>query len=202
MKKRLSLLLVCILIFSVVPTVGKASEIEESKDIYVEYLEYYDNEEYYVNLAKNYGYTIYIHVGEEHAEEEAARFGISEESLNKNGEEIEPRGLSIPTSLWDISSQGKDDIDGFSNSTPLYTEFKYYGITHYGVRLYNYSTTNTLTCVPSNFYEFGDTFTLEPRYSVLKFMTAYNTNTKVYLKFFAPCYVKGYIGSYDEISKL
>ena len=203
MTRRMCFLLTLVLLLSVLsPICANADTLEtDSSSVYVEYEDFFANEDYYHNLAKEEGYTIYIHIDEDHEEDILERLSNYNNSGTLIGDNT-TRGLNMPTDIYNVAEQGVYGIDGWANSGTLYTEYKFTGIKGYGVAVYNFSHTDTLGFYARGFYEFGGYFTLDPRYCMFKYMTTYYTTDKVYLEFQAPCYVSGYIGAYYDVKDL
>lgn len=191
----------CILITTVV-TPAKADTVADDNsnmDLFIEYDDFFSNENTYHDLVRA-GYTVYIHVGKEHEEDMLERL----QNCSNRGELLSSnaaRGLSRPTETYDITEKGTYYMEGWAYSGSLYTEYKFTGIKGYGIALFNYSQTDELKVDPHGFYEFGSYFKLNPGYCVLKYMTTYYSTDKVYLEFMAPCNVKGYIGTYDDVKQ-
>lgn len=94
-------------------------------------MEFYNNQQYYKDLAKNKGLTIIIDVGEEYADLESARIANEAAQNNQLVPVVQPRTGDIPTSEWNILQQGKKDFRGTATNTICYTSFKYWGCTSY-----------------------------------------------------------------------
>lgn len=187
----LSLLLLVYIGF--IPVPATASDTNEAR-IYTDYSTFCSNKEYYENLAKNEGYTIYAYLGDEYSYSRTDSGNLITSDM--------ARDFYIPSDTWDVVDSGTYTIDGYSNSDPLYTEYKFYGTKQYGVAIFNFSYDYTLGVSPKGFYEFGTYFTVEPRYMVFKYMRTYYESDEVYLWFSSPCDVNGYIGTYDAVSDL
>ena len=163
----------------------------DSHNLYVEYMEFYNNQQYYIGLARDAGYTIIINVGEEYAELEEQRIKNEASVVD----ELVPGGITRdgnpPTNLWNVLEEGAKGFSGSATNSTLYTSYKYWGCTSYLVSIYNKSPYNTL------YYQFHNTgddkqYSLSSGTSVIKCIPL-NPTTSFYLSFKHPCVVEGYV---------
>ena len=163
----------------------------DSMELYVEYMEFYNNQQYYKDLAKNEGYTIIINVGEEYADLENERIASEAIQIDELVSGKQARDGSIPTREWDILNQGTKGFSGTATNSTCYTEYEYYGCTAYEVSIYNSSSHNMLYYI---FYNTGNnsTYSLSAGTSVIKYVPL-NPETRFYLGFDAPGQVTGYV---------
>lgn len=177
-----------------VPTVSATTvDVQESDsmELYVEYMEFYDNQQYYKELAKNEGYTIVINVGEEYADLENERIANEAVQIDELVSGMQARDASVPQEEWNVLTQGTKGFSGTATNTICYTKLKYYGCTAYEVSIYNSSSYNTLNY---RFYNTGDstTYSLSTGTSIIKYVPL-NPETRFYLGFDAPGQATGYV---------
>ena len=163
----------------------------DSMELHVEYMEFYNNQQYYKDLAKNEGYTIIINVGEEYADLENERISIEATQSDELVSGKQARDASVPQDEWNVLTQGTKGFSGTATNTICYTVYKFYGCTSYEVSIYNSSPYNTLKY---RFYNTGDdaTYSLSTGTSIIKYVPL-NSNTRFYLGFYAPGQATGYI---------
>lgn len=174
-------------------TTSETSNMEGTEIHVDEYMDFYNNQQYYKNLVAQ-GYTVIVNVGEEYAEMEEARI---EAESNEMDELIESkgRGTSVPTARWNINTEGKYSFSGSAAYSTLYLGYLIYGHDGYGTTVYNKSETNTLTvnahgCISER------SFTVDPLTSRLEKFTMFSASNNFYLSFNAPSYFSGTIGTY------
>ena len=177
-----------------VPTASATTvDVQEtdSMELHVEYMEFYNNQQYYKDLAKNEGYTIIINVGEEYADLENERIANEAVQIDELVSEKQTRDGTPPTQPWNVLTQGTKGFSGTATNSICYTKFLYCGCTSYEVSIYNSSPHNTLYF---RFYNTGDgtTYSLSTGTSVIKYV-ALNPETKFYLGFDAPGQASGYV---------
>lgn len=167
------------------------SQEKNPNELQVEYMEFYNNQQYYKDLAKNKGLTIIIDVGEEYADLESARIANEAAQNNQLVPVVQPRTGDIPTSEWNILQQGKKDFRGTATNTICYTSFKYWGCTSYEVSVYN---SNPYKSLSYKYYGTGDTstYTLDSGKAVIRYIPL-NPSTRFYLGFYAPAEFSGYV---------
>lgn len=184
------LALLCLQVPTASATTVDVQEVD-SMELYVEYMEFYNNQQYYKNLAKNEGYTIIINVGEEYADLENERIANEAAQIDELVSGKQARDGTVPTKEWDILNQGAKGFSGTATNTTCYTEYKYYGWTAYEVSIYNSSSNYTLYY---RFYNTGNstTYSLSPGTSVIQ-SVALNPETRFYLGFDAPGQTTGYV---------
>lgn len=65
------------------------------------------------------------------------RLGASENRSNKSDENISLIDLSIPSDVWNISSSGRYNFSGSSNTVNVYTNYKFNGKSSYTIYVKN-----------------------------------------------------------------
>ena len=203
MKRFFNFILGCVLFVScAIPCAAVSNNPENTEmDLHLEYMEFYNNQEYYKNLAKTQGYTLIISVGEEYAQMETERINAAvqqnDEVLPATDAPISTYGVEVPTSKHNVSWWGKYKIDGLSVQSTLYTEKKVYGVTDYEFSLYNrYDEDSDLTfkVTTHGFNKSGDDyFYVDPGETVIRYYQTSKTSDTAYLEFRAPVNVEGYI---------
>lgn len=210
MKRILSLVLVLTAILSCAMPCSATEFDAKSTDneIHLKYLEFYNNQAYYKNLARTQGYTLVISVGEEFEALETERIHESVRS-NSDADDMEntediasPRGVNIPTRKWNVVDDGKYEIDGLSVQNTLYTQKKFCGATSYEVSIHNrYSKDSHIWfhCYTHGLSQ-DTNFAIEAGKTVIKYLTTSSTENNFYLEFSAPVNVDGYVMEYEEES--
>lgn len=140
---------------------------------------------------------------------EAEAFPESIAETKNNGENSPPlkmyhlrevsitRGVQIPTDTWDFSTKGRYELEGSSNSTDLYTEYRFTGSNTYKIYLENnFTRTRTVKCCRASDGNVLYTFKVPANGSI---STALSTEHVWYMLFPAGIFdgggidVKGYI---------
>lgn len=117
-----------------VPTASATTvDVQEtdSMELHVEYMEFYNNQQYYKDLAKNEGYTIIINVGEEYADLENERIANEAVQIDELVSEKQTRYGTPPTQPWNVLTQGTKGFSGTATNSICYTKFLYCGCTSY-----------------------------------------------------------------------
>ena len=176
-------------------SVAFAAEVApvEDNEISLEYQEYYDNQDYYNNLAKN-GYTLYVHVGPEYDEWEMER--ITEKSTGSEDCLVQSdpytRELTIPTYYYDMLERGKKVISGSTTTTLgyLFTNYIYHGCSSFEISLYNRGDdTLEVDLVQEGSSVAFESYDIPAETTVIK----YTTEDYWYGRFKNPCSVYGYV---------
>ena len=169
---------------------------DTTKKLELEYMEFYNNQEYYKALARNEGYTLIISVGEEYEALETARLKAEAQEIDELIPGNKTRGTTVPTSKYNVAKK-QYTISGHSVQSTLYTQKKVYGAINYEMSIHNkYSATSglTLKVTTDGFIQSGDMyFFVDPGKTVLKYGSTHHTSDLVYLAFRAPVSVDGYI---------
>lgn len=206
MKRIISLAIVLTVILScAVPCSARDLDAKSSNnELHLEYMEFYNNQAYYKNLARTQGYTLVISVGEEYEALEAERIRASVQSNNddKADDIMSTRGVKIPTQKYNVITKGKYEINGTSVKDTLYTEKAFYGTTSYEVSIH--SRYPRKSEIWFKCYTHGldkDTnFAVGPGSTVIKYLTTSLEENRFYLEFSAPVNVDGYVMAHEEES--
>lgn len=170
---------------SAVKVTGDVARIED-------YMEFYNNQEYYITWASENGYSLSINVPSECMEMEKARI-LGDGYVNELFTGVVTRGLSAPTAVWDISQKGKYDFSVSSSASKIYTNYKFKGKTTYCMSTLNMSN------VSSGGTAYGvvggtKTFSTFGSSTVINFFnTSTLSSTPFYVCFNAPAYLTGSI---------
>lgn len=191
MKRLLAFALVAsLLLVPGVVAVGMEVQSTDNDEIQVAYMEFYNNQEYYYNLARE-GYTIIILVGEAYADVEKERLEDDSEQTNALLPGTMTRGSTVPTASWNVISLGKYDFSGSATQSSLYTNYKLCGSTSYLITVYNEYDSTSISGVVHGVQESDRTFTVAPLTTMVR---VYNTSSKydyIYLGFYPPVRVSG-----------
>lgn len=163
--------------------------------INVSYNDFIENYTYYKNLSQSDGYIILI---------DSRRIDFSSIknaiSLNATGSDElviseTARGIYVPTTYWNVVTQGAREINGSSARDTLYSSKLFYGTTSYEIVIQN------LNAESLTFQSFGgeDDFVcaLGSGYTAYMSLTTSSASKDdaFYLAFYAPCYAYGYVGA-------
>lgn len=73
------------------------------KELKLEYMEFYENQEYYKTLAKNEGYRLVISVGKEYEDLETARLEAEAQEIDELVPGTMARGTEVPTKKYNVA---------------------------------------------------------------------------------------------------
>lgn len=191
----LSAVLSCLVSSSFATNPIQSSDISSKPELHLEYLEFYENQQYYKDLARTNGYRLVINVGDEYADLERARIAQEQENASSLIPVSGARGASVPTKEWDISKKGTYRFEGYANNSPLYTQYYITGWTSYEVSVYNnwdkyvtqgfaYGTTRGANV--------GVNFSCDTQTTTIEYFTC-KSDSHFYLMFQQPADVEGYI---------
>ena len=175
MKKFISIFMSALMLCGVLSATAFATEetteVETSAELTLklEYMDFYENQDYYMDLVRDKDYTLCIDVPEEYQELEEARIA---EGANDTDEMVPDiaRGAGIPTVGHSIL-QGSYTFKGEATYTNLYTEKYVYGNTQYIVTVNNSRYGNqALTCKAFNVVS-NSQFTCNAGSTVVKKLT-------------------------------
>ena len=126
MKRNFALLIVIVLLLLCVNPVSAEEYSSERipKELHLEYMEFYDNQDYYKNLARNQGYRLVISVGPEFEELEEARIRADNSEFDGLVPAQISRGVDVPTRKHNVAKK-EYKISGRAVQSTLYTEKKY-----------------------------------------------------------------------------
>ncbi len=196
MKKRIFCIALSLLMLSSALSVSAfAVDSEESTPtnyLYIEnYMQFYENQDYYLNLVDTENYCLYINVPDEYIELERTRILSEASSVQSLRPNTAARGLSAPTIEWNIAQKGTYAFDVDTDSSPVYTNRYFTGVTSYRV-----SVLNTSNVKPGVAYFYGNnsrprTIDLSSAGSVIKNFNVSTTTTPFYICFTAPAYLVG-----------
>ena len=184
-----TLLLLCFVQCAFAASAPPETSIKE--ELHLDYLEFYENQDYYNNLARTEGYRLVVYVGEEYAELEEARIASESESVHTLIP-VTTRGLSIPSKGWNIANKGPYSFKGIAQHQPLYTDCYITGYTSYKVTAYNGS--NAKTSAQAWGVRVGfEPFSCPARSTVIEYFVPTSSSSHFYLKFFPYVDIKGTI---------
>lgn len=197
MKKLIALALVSILFFSLTTPVFASSTYEaEDTDLILnlEYMEFYNNQEYYRTLAAVEGYTLIISVDDEYIQLEEERIGCSStENRAVDNDGITPYGASVPNNSWNCYLKNERSFSTDNANTTRYMDYYVIGGTTYEVsctNLYNHAAITYKTHGNSSGTQ---TVSVPKSSTVIKCFSVDTDTTPFYLSFPAPCRAKGYV---------
>lgn len=210
MKKRfvtlvLALVLACSLAIPVGAVVAQEPTTAAPSErivLELEYMDFYENQDYYMSLVRDKDYTLHFDVPEEYQELEDARQaenGTAVQALVPGPEagDIVPYGPTVPTVAHNISTQGTYSFNGEAAYTDLYTNRYFIGSAWYIVTVNNHNHTNELLTVTAYNVISKGTMAYKEGTTIEKYTmsgTGATANTKhFYLKFHAPVNVTGTI---------
>lgn len=159
--------------------------------LYVEYDEFYGNREYYDELLME-GYAIIVNVGEEHADEEIARFTQKATNIHELVPSAE-RGTSLPTAEYNIHSNSSYSFTCNAKYEYLYTNYKFYGCNAYLIDGFNEHPSNDLWIRVDYTTQGPLDFTVPPLSSIYVHFATASTATRWYPTFYPPSRAYGYI---------
>lgn len=198
MKKFLAILLTMVLLFSyVVPFSALAVEntyTTEENIMNVDYDEFHNNRAYYDKFLDQ-GYTIYVYVGDEHADEEIERRNRSRSGEVHHLDDSDlSRGTSYPTEdRWNIHEQGPYNYDVDTRFERIYTEFLLFGCDGYLIDGYNYNANNNLKISIYNTINGLKTFSVPPQTEIYRTFGTTGKNAEFAVAFDPPAEAIGTI---------
>lgn len=166
-------------------------ETETTEELHLDYLEFYENQEYYDNLARTEGYRLVINVGEEYAALEEARIASESGSIH-DLISTTTRGANVPTQGWNIANKGPYSFKGTAQFQPIYTDVYVTGYTSYKVTAYNKSNART----PAQAWGVSggfEPFSCPAHSTVIEYFVPVSSSSHFYLKFFPYVDVTGTI---------
>lgn len=143
MKKFISIFMSALMLCGVLSATAfaneESTEIETSDApvLELEYMDFYENEDYYMNLVEEKGYILHYNVPAEYDELECERIA---KNAAENTELVPSltRGTSAPTKGVSTTGGGlRYSFAGHALYSTLYTDTYYTGATHYVVNFYN-----------------------------------------------------------------
>lgn len=201
MKRILCPVLVLSMAISLTTFAGASSEmttpaVEGERVLELEYMEFYNNQDYYMSLVEEEDYTLHFYVEEEYRELEAAR---QAESVNCT-DELQPimtRGTNPPTKEHKIF-KGALSFSGKALYSNLYTNYYCTGSPWYNVTINNYRQGNQMLTVKAyNVLSSQTTTAFRAGTTIKKYTMAGIGHVPVqnhfYLCFYAPVDVSGTI---------
>lgn len=203
MKKIISLCLMLVIAFALAISAGAAegepetTVPEEGPVLVLEYVDYCENEDYYLSLVDDKNYTLRIQANEEQQELERAKILEKASYVDELCPAI-ARHAYVPTQGWNIVSKGTYTMNGHSENSDLYTSYYFTGSSWYQVTVFNYNQTTPTEIRAYNVLS-SQTTTICPAGEILKKKytmsgTGATANTKhFYLRFSAPVKVTGTI---------
>lgn len=170
--------------------------VEGERVLELEYMDFYNNQDYYMRLVEEEDYTLHFYVDEEYRELEAAR---QAESVSCT-DELKPvmtRGTTPPTQEHRIFT-GNLSFEGKSSYSNLYTNYYCTGSPWYNVTINNYRQGNQMLTVKAyNVVSSQTTTAFRAGTTIKKYTMAGIGNVPVqghfYLCFYAPVDVSGTI---------
>lgn len=103
-------------------------------------------------------------------------------SINLEAVDIQPFGVSIPTSIWDVTVNGQYNFAGTSNQQDMYTNYKFVGKDSYAVVVTNHSASK-LTVKVKTFWNTYYTSTVQPGYTNYFFPSGMDKTDEIYILF-------------------
>lgn len=193
MKRLLSSIVVLVIIsLCVIPCYAYSdSDGSQVNYLYVEYDEFYGNREYYDELLLE-GYAIIVNVGEEHADEEIARFTQGKTNIH----ELVPsaqRGTTRPTTDYNIHSNSSYSFTCNANYEYLYTNYKFYGCNAYLIDGFNEHPSEDLRIDVAQTSQGHKVFTVPALSSIYVHFATESASTRWYPMFYPPSRAYGYI---------
>lgn len=188
----LSIIVLAMISICVIPCYAY-SDFDDSQVnyLYVEYDEFYGNREYYDELLLE-GYAIIVNVGEEHVDEEIARFTQDEMNIH----ELVPskqRGTSPPTADYDIHSNSSYPFTCNADYEILYTNYKFYGCTAYLIDGFNEHPSNRLRIRVGTTAQDSQDFAVPPLSSIYVHFATASASQRWFPLFSPPSRAYGYI---------
>lgn len=194
--KRTINIIVCIIALSLVLHTHSAAITSDPitlKELHVEYMDFYNNQEYYEDLVANQNYIIYINIGTEYIDLERSRIQSQTVSNSQYYPDIVARGTSIPTSSFNVHKLGTKNVNGSNVNSYLYSEVTYTGCVAYTISITNLYDHRSITCDPVGNTSGPDTFTIPALHTVLANIGTGDASREFYLKFPPPAWVEGYV---------
>lgn len=203
MKKIILLCLMFILAFALAISAGategepETTVSEEGPVLVLEYVDYYENEDYYLSLVDDKNYTLRIQANEEQQELERAKM-LEKASCVDELCPVIARHAYVPTQGWDIVSKGTYTLEGLSSTSALYTNYYFTGSSWYRLTVLNCNESSPTGITAYNVLSSQTTTTcrageiLKKKYTMSG--TGATANTKhFYLRFSAPVNMTGTI---------
>lgn len=204
MKKKISILLCAIMMCNVLSATAFATETptenisNNNEEIVLEldYMDFYENQDYYMSLVRDHNYTLHFDPGEEYLDLELAR--IAENAAASDTlTPVVSRGTTAPTQGHDIT-KGKLTFNGKSSYSDLYTNKYCTGSSWYVVTLLNHTYTSRMLKVTAyNVLSSQQVTNFSSGTTVKKYTMSGSGATAptkhFYLKFTAPVDASGYI---------
>lgn len=159
--------------------------------LYVEYDEFYGNREYYDELLLE-GYAIIVNVGEEHADEEIARFTQDAENMHELVPSAERSNL-LPKEDYDIHIGSSYPFSTDAKYEPIYTNYNFYGCNAYLLDGFNEHPNNRLWIKISSTTEGPKDITVPPLSSIYIHFATVSASKRWYATFYPPSKAYGYI---------
>ena len=196
MKKIISVFLSALMVCSVLSVSAFAAETPREGTssepvLRLEYMEFYNNQDYYMDLVREEGYCLYIDVNEEYREMELARITEGTEKINELTAPV-TRGSSVPNKEWNIVQKGKYSFRVDTASTQVFTNYYFTGASTYVVTM-----TNISNVVPAGGCAYNTVTGTSPfggsSGTVIKRFAARSSSAHFYMHFSAPSYIIGSI---------
>ena len=94
------------------------------------------------------------------------------------------KGTKMPSTTWDVSTDGKLEFEGVSNYQTLYTNYLFNGSTQYRVQVNNYSEHDLSVKLKTRLKTYySTTISADSSTTDLWCGSGYSTTTNVYLRF-------------------
>lgn len=173
---------------------GAVSDETQDDYIYVTYEEFHGNRAHYDALLMQ-GYTICVSVGDEHADEEIARFTQPENTLHTLSPSSQTRGPSMPTEedARDIHEIAPYHFECNAEYEMLYTNYRFYGCTAYLVNGFNADYSNKLRMRAYGTTSGTVDFSVPARSSIYKVFGTESEAKRFIMAFYAPSNAYGTI---------
>lgn len=194
--KRVLNTVACILVLSLflhTHTAAITSDSITSKELHIEYMDFYNNQEYYEDLVANQNYIIYISIGEEYIDLERSRIQSHTESNSQFHSDSVARGTSKPTASFNVHNLGTKPVGGSNVNSYLYSEVTFTGCVAYTISITNLYDHRSITCDPVGNTSGPDTFTVPALHTVLANIGTGDASREFYLKFPPPAWFEGYV---------
>lgn len=180
-----------------IPCFAFSSEAnEDSTDLvlHLEYMEFYNNQEYYKEFARTNDYTLIISVGEEYIDLETSRiYGSNSKDRTITDNEIVPYGSSAPTDPWNCYLKNKRPFNTDNANSTVYMEFYVIGGTTYEVSCTNLYDHQSITYKTHGNSSGTQTISVPKSSTVIKYFAVDTDSTPFYLSFPAPSRTRGYV---------
>ncbi|MDO9100084.1 MAG: hypothetical protein Q7V53_04980 [Caldisericota bacterium] len=106
-------------------------------------------------------------------------------------------GLGVPSSVWNLSTQGQYNFSGLAEASTLYSNYKFTGVTSTKISVSNKSTSSNLKVQlvrdDAVFDTAVSTVTIPKNGTSTWTVTGLSSSNRYYLKFYAPSNFSGYI---------